>query len=51
VQRSLSYDPHPPFWGIDYDHLGTLSNTVRAGLSLAAPVITARPKRLTSQNR
>jgi transcriptional regulator GlxA family with amidase domain len=51
VQRSLSYDPHPPFGGIDYDHLGTLSNTVRAGLSLAAPVITARPKRLTSQNR
>jgi transcriptional regulator GlxA family with amidase domain len=51
VQRSLGYDPHPPFGGIDYDHLGTLSNTVRAGLSLAAPVITARPKRLTSQNR
>jgi transcriptional regulator GlxA family with amidase domain len=51
VQRSLGYDPHPPFRGIDYDHLGTLSNTVRAGLSLAAPVIAARPKRLTSQNR
>ena len=51
VQRSLGYDPHPPFGGIDYDHLGTLSNTVRAGLSLAAPVIAARPKRLTSQNR
>ena len=51
VQRSLGYDPHPPFGGIDYDHLGTLSNTVRAGLSLMAPVIAARPKRLTSQNR
>jgi transcriptional regulator GlxA family with amidase domain len=51
VQRSLGYDPHPPFGGIDYDHLGTLSNTVRAGLSLTAPVIAARPKRLTSQNR
>jgi len=51
VQRSLGYDPHPPFGGIDYDHLGTLFNTVRAGLSLAAPVIAARPKRLTSQNR
>jgi transcriptional regulator GlxA family with amidase domain len=51
VQRSLGYDPHPPFGGIDYDHLGILSNTVRAGLSLTAPVIAARPKRLTSQNR
>ena len=51
VQRSLGYDPHPPFGGIDYDHLGTLFNTVRAGLSLTAPVISARPKRLTSQNR
>ena len=51
VQRSLGYDPHPPFGGIDYDHLGTLFNTVRAGLSLTAPVIAARPKWLTSQNR
>jgi transcriptional regulator GlxA family with amidase domain len=51
VQRSLGYDPHPPFGGIDYDHLGTVSNTMRAGLSLAAPVIAARPKRLTSQYR
>ena len=51
VQRLLGYDPHPPFGGIDYDHLGTLSNTIRAGLSLTAPVIAARPKRLTSQNR
>jgi transcriptional regulator GlxA family with amidase domain len=51
MQRSLGYDPHPPFGGIDYDHLGTLSNTVRAGLSLTAPVIAARPKRLTGQHR
>src|ERR687892_2639193 len=51
VQRSLGYDPHPPFGGIDYDHLGTLSNTVRAGLSVAAPMIAAKPKRLTRQNR
>jgi transcriptional regulator GlxA family with amidase domain len=51
VQRSLGYDPHPPFGGIDYDHLGTWASTVRAGLSVAAPVIAARPKRLTRQNR
>jgi transcriptional regulator GlxA family with amidase domain len=50
VQRSLGYDPHPPFGGMDYDHLGPIS-AVRAGLSLAAPVIAAKPKRLTKQNR
>jgi transcriptional regulator GlxA family with amidase domain len=51
VQRSLGYDPHPPFGGIDYDHLGAMAGTVRAGLSLAAPLIAAKPKRLTWQNR
>ena len=50
VQRSLGYDPHPPFGGMDYDHPGAIS-AVRTGLSLAAPIIAARPKRLTKQNR
>jgi transcriptional regulator GlxA family with amidase domain len=50
VQRSLTYDPHPPFGGMDYDHLGAMS-AVRAGLSLAAPVIAAKPKRMIRQNR
>jgi hypothetical protein len=47
VQRSLGYDPHPPFGGMDYDHLGSM----RAGLSVAAPVIAAQSKRLTKQYR
>ncbi len=51
VQRSLGYDPHPPFGGIDYDHLGAWAGTMRAGVSLAAPMIAAKPKRLTKQNR
>jgi transcriptional regulator GlxA family with amidase domain len=51
VQRSVGYDPHPPFGGIDYDHLGAMANTMRAGLSVAAPAIAARPKRLTRQGR
>jgi transcriptional regulator GlxA family with amidase domain len=51
VQRSLGYDPHPPFGGIDYDHLGAISGTMRAGLSLAAPMIAAKPKRLIRQGR
>jgi transcriptional regulator GlxA family with amidase domain len=51
VQYRLGYDPHPPFGGIDYDHLGAISGTIRAGLSAAAPMIAAKPKRLTRQNR
>jgi transcriptional regulator GlxA family with amidase domain len=51
VQRSLGYDPHPPFGAIDYDHLGAVSGAMRAGLSLAAPVIAAKPKRLIRQDR
>ena len=51
VQRSLGYDPHPPFGGIDYNHLGAWAGTARAGVSLAAPVIAAKPKRLTRQGR
>lgn len=51
VQRSLGYDPHPPFGGIDYDNLGALHETLRAGLSLAAPVIAARPRQLTGRHR
>jgi transcriptional regulator GlxA family with amidase domain len=50
VQWSLGYDPHPPFGGMDYDHQGAIS-AVRAGLSLAAPLIAAKPKRLTRQGR
>ena len=50
VQRSLGYDPDPPYGGMDYDHLGAMS-AVRAALSLAAPVIAAKPKRLTKQHR
>jgi hypothetical protein len=51
VQRSLAYDPHPPFGGMDYDHLGAIPCAMRAGLSVAAPVIAARSKRLTKQYR
>ena len=51
VQRSVGYDPHPPFGGIDYDHLDAVSAAARAGLSLAAALIAAGPKRLTRQNR
>jgi transcriptional regulator GlxA family with amidase domain len=51
VQYRLSYDPEPPFGGIDYDHIGGQLGVWRAGVSLAAPVIAAKPKRLTRQGR
>lgn len=51
VQLALGYDPEPPFGGIDYDHLGLRGNAFRAGMSLASPVVTFRPKRLTRLGR
>jgi transcriptional regulator GlxA family with amidase domain len=47
VQYRLDYDPEPPFGGIDYEHIGGRLGAWRAGLSLAAPMIAAKPKRLT----
>src|SRR5919112_175707 len=51
VQYRLGYDPEPPFGGIDYEHIGGQLGAARTGLSLAAPAIAAKPKRLTKQNR
>src|ERR687890_713803 len=46
VQYRLGYDPEPPFGGIDYEHIGGQLGAARTGLSLAAPLIAAKPKRL-----
>jgi transcriptional regulator GlxA family with amidase domain len=51
VQYRLGYDPEPPFGGIDYEHIGGQLGIWRAGVSLAAPVIVSKPKRLTRQGR
>jgi transcriptional regulator GlxA family with amidase domain len=51
VQYRLGYDPEPPFGGIDYDRIGGQLGAWRAGVSLAAPVIAAKPKRLTALTR
>ena len=51
VQYRLGYDPEPPFGGIDYEHIGGQLGVWRAGVSLAAPVIAAKPRRLTRQGR
>jgi transcriptional regulator GlxA family with amidase domain len=47
VQYRLGYDPEPPFGGIDYERIGGQLGAWRAGVSLAAPVLAAKPKRLT----
>jgi len=51
VQYLLGYDPEPPFGGIDYEHIGGQLGAWRTGVSLAAPVIAAKPKRLTRLTR
>jgi len=51
VQYRLGYEPEPPFGGVDYEHIGGQLGVWRVGVSLAAPVIAAKPKRLTRQNR
>ncbi len=51
VQLALDYDPQPPFGPIDWDHVDLLPRAVRGGISLAAPVIAAKPKRLIRSDR
>ncbi len=51
AQAIIEYNPQPPFGSMDYDHLGAIPGAMRAGVSLAAPVIAARSKRLTRQGR
>jgi transcriptional regulator GlxA family with amidase domain len=51
VQLAMDYDPRPPFGRIDWAHVDRLPRVVRGVISLAAPLITAKPKRLTRTER
>ncbi len=51
VQLAMDYDPQPPFGPIDWERVDLLPRVARGGISLAAPVIAARPKRLTRSER
>ena len=51
VQRALDYDPQPPFGPIDWANVPLPPRVLRGGISLAAPVIAAKPKRLTKSDR
>ena len=47
AQLWLDYDPQPPFGRVDYDDMGLPLRAGRAWVSLTAPLLTARPRRLT----
>lgn len=49
VQLDIEYDPQPLFGRIDWEHLGVTPRTIRAAVSLAAPLLTRRPKQLSKQ--
>jgi transcriptional regulator GlxA family with amidase domain len=51
VQLAIDYDPQPPFGAIDWAHVPLAPRVMRRAIGLAAPVITARPKRLTKAER
>jgi transcriptional regulator GlxA family with amidase domain len=51
VQRWLDYDPEPPFGRLNYDDMSLRLRVGRAWVSLMAPLLTARPTRLTQRER
>ncbi|MGY1665012.1 DJ-1/PfpI family protein [Geodermatophilus sp. SYSU D00696] len=51
VQRAVDYDPRPPWGGIDYARIPRFPRALRGAIGLTAPVVTARPRRLTRAGR
>ena len=51
VQVAMDYDPQPPFGRIDWDRVPVAPRGVRGAIGLAAPLLTARAKRLTRSER
>jgi transcriptional regulator GlxA family with amidase domain len=47
VQLAVDYDPQPPYGGIDYADIPTVPRAMRGAISLLAPAIAARAKRLS----
>jgi transcriptional regulator GlxA family with amidase domain len=46
VQREMDYDPQPPFGRIDWDRVPLPARAFRGALSLAAPLLAAKPRRI-----
>jgi transcriptional regulator GlxA family with amidase domain len=51
IQLAIDYDPKPPSGGIDWSHVDLVPRLMRTGISVAAPVLAAKPKRLTRSAR
>jgi len=51
VQLAVDDDPQSPFGGIDRPHIPPLPRLMRGAIGAAAPVIAARPARLTRTGR
>ena len=51
IQLAIDYNPQPPFGGIDWNHVYLLPRLMRTGIGFAAPVLAAKPKRLTRSTR
>jgi transcriptional regulator GlxA family with amidase domain len=51
IQLALDYDPQPPFGRIDWAHVDLAPRALRGAIGLAAPVLAAKPKRLTRRER
>ena len=51
VQLALDYDPRPPFGGIDWANVPRAPRVVKGAIGLVAPLLAARPKRMTRRDR
>lgn len=49
VQLDIEYDPQPPFGGLDLSAIGRVPRAVRSVVTLVAPLMTRRPKRMSRQ--
>lgn len=47
VQLDIEYDPQPPFGALDLEQMGTGPRAIRSAVTLAAPLMTRRPKRMS----
>ena len=51
VQLALDYDPQPPFGRIDWQHVPLLPRVLRGGITVAAPLIAAKSRRILREER
>jgi transcriptional regulator GlxA family with amidase domain len=51
VQLAIDYDPQPPYGGIDYADIPAVPRAARGAISLLAPAIAAKAKRVARTER